>query len=413
VIDPNAPAYFPLRMLSLIATLGCAAGCTVLAYWLTGKLLAGVLAPLIFLSYSMVTMHGISARCDMVALCLFFWGFLLAFRLRNSPWMLLATPFMLAGFFYKQQYIAGPLALVVFLIMEKRYRLAAAFAALTGGGVLGLLALFQFVIFHGQDFLLHFIRFNLLPFTWAQFQGGIFVLGIVFLAPLLVALEALRVRHEKLVACYLLLALFFALAGVAKVGSESNYFLEFIGILSALFATTFGDRLQQGGAAAELVVLLAMALFFGQFLTLPTPTASDFEKEQAIQDYLHENFPPQAPGLARFTGDLLRAGLSAPISDIYQYSYLVRKGILSDSHFVPALEKGEFKVIILTCELEQGYLDSPCVRRYLTPRLAKAIVQNYRLVKRLELPSPERLEAGDRFHAWVPKGSSWDSPGAD
>ena len=404
LIDPNAPAYFPLRMLSLFATLGCAAGCAVLAYWLTGKPLAGVLAPLIFLSYSMVTLHGLSARCDMVALCSFFWGFLVAFRFRNSPRMLLAIPFMLAGFLYKQQYVAGPLAVVVFLIMEKRYRLAAAFAGLMGGSVVGLLALFQFVVFQGQDFILHIFRFNLLAFGLPQFQGGIFAFGMLFLVPFLVGLEALRVRREKLLLIYLLAAVGLALAALGKVGSDSNYYLESICVLSALFATTFADRVGKTSAAAELLVLLGMALFFGQFMTLPTPTTPDFEKDQAIQDYLRNSFPPKTPALSYYQGDVVRAGLSSPISDIYQYSKLIRKGTLTDHHLISAIETGKFKVIILTCDVEQEDPESSCVRRYLTPRLAKVIVHNYHLARRLELPSPERLEPHERFFdAWVPK----------
>ena len=102
LIDPGAPAYLPLRVLSLFAALACAAGCSFLANWLSGRRFAALLAPLIFLSHRMVTVHGLSFRCDMVALCLFFWGFLVAFRYRDSPRFLLAVPLMLAGFFYKR-----------------------------------------------------------------------------------------------------------------------------------------------------------------------------------------------------------------------------------------------------------------------------------------------------------------------
>jgi len=406
LIDPAAPAYFPLRVLSLIATLGCAVGGSLLAYWLTGKWVAALLSPLIFLSYSMVTMHGLSFRCDMVALCLFFWGFLVAFRCRNSPRILLAVPLMLAGFFYKQQFVAGPVAVFLFLILERRYRRAAAFAGLMGGGLIGLLALFQFVVFRGQDFFLHAFRLNLLAFSLAQFQAGVLAFGLVFLVPFLVALEGLRVRGERLILLYLSAAGVLALAALGKVGSDTNYYLEIICLLSALFATTFADRVGKSLATVELLVLLIFALLVGQLLTLPNPSPSDFEKDRAIQNYLRQNFPPQTAALSYYAGDLIRAGLGSPVSDIYHYSKLIRKGTLSDRDLVAALENRKFKLVVLTCDIEGGDPEPSCVRQYLTPRLAESIAQNYRVARVLELPPIEKLGPEQRFYAWVPRADS-------
>jgi hypothetical protein len=412
LIDPEAPDLLALRLLSLFGTLGCATGCAVLAWWLTGKLLAGALAPLIFLSYSMVTLHGLTARCDMVAVCLFFWGLLLAFHFQNTPRLLLAVPFMLAGFFYKQHFLAGPLAVVLYLIAEKRYRLAAAFTALLSGGVVALLALFQFVVFRGQDFILHAFRFNMIEFGMPYFKGGLFAFAILFLVPFLLSLEALRVHREKLLLFYLLAALVLPLAFLSKIGTDLHYYLEFVCLWSALYPALFVDRIRQAGAAVELLVLLGIALFFGQFMTLPTPVAADFAKDQAIQDYLRSNFPPRTPVLTFHAGDALRAGLSTPISDIYQYANLVRKGTLSDDHLTTALEAHKFKLVVLTCDVERTDPERSCMRRYLTPRLARVIVQNYRLVKRLDLPRPVKLGPEEYFYAWVPKadGVASDQP---
>src|SRR6266699_890328 len=101
LVNPQEPAYLPLRLVSLLGTLGCAAGCSLLALWLSRSYFAATLAPLLFLSYRIVTFHGISARCDVVALSLSFWGFLIAYRSRNSRTLLLAVPLILLGFFYK------------------------------------------------------------------------------------------------------------------------------------------------------------------------------------------------------------------------------------------------------------------------------------------------------------------------
>ena len=80
-----------------------------------------------------------------------------------------SAPFFLLSFFYKQQFVAARLAVLVFLQLQKRYRLAARFEGILALGGISLFFLFQFVIFRGQVFLLHFLDYNLLPFTTGRF----------------------------------------------------------------------------------------------------------------------------------------------------------------------------------------------------------------------------------------------------
>ena len=165
LVDPQKPAYLPLRVLSLLGVLVCAVVASLMAFRLSRNWLAALLAPLLFLSYGLVFRHGASARSDMVALFLVFTGFTVAHRFRTSRALLLAVPFMLGGFYYKQQFVAGPLAVLIFLLLEKRFRLAAEFTGLMVLGGLAFLAVIQYVIFPGQAFLRHFVLYNLLPFT--------------------------------------------------------------------------------------------------------------------------------------------------------------------------------------------------------------------------------------------------------
>jgi hypothetical protein len=72
LVNPKRPSYLPLRLLSALGILGCAAGCGLLAFRLSRSHLAASLSPLIFLSYGIVTFHGVSALSDSVALFLFF-----------------------------------------------------------------------------------------------------------------------------------------------------------------------------------------------------------------------------------------------------------------------------------------------------------------------------------------------------
>jgi hypothetical protein len=189
---------------------------------------------------------------------------------------------------------------------------------------------------------------------------------------------------------------------VGKEGSDTNYFLESILILAALYAALLAERITQPARAVELLVLLAVSLFAGQFFTPSAPQPDDFARDQAMQDYLQKNFSPRTRALGYYTGDLLRAGLETPISDLYQYVQLTRTGTLSDRDLAAALERRDFGVIILTFDLQAGK-DQGCMKRYLTGRLAKAIREGYQPVESLELPSPEMFHSDDRFYAWVPR----------
>jgi hypothetical protein len=401
LIDPQNPAYFPLRVLSMLATLGLAAACALLAYWRSRSFIAALLAPLILLSSGFVTHYGLSSRADSLALLLVLAGVLVAYRFRGSPALLLSVPPMLLGLFYKPQFVAGPLAILVFLILQRRHHLAAVFAGSVALGGLGLLALFQFVVFPGQVFSRHLALYNFLPFTGAQFLGAIIVFGAILSVPVLVAFEFLRVHRNQFLFCYLSCAMVVALLAAGKEGSDSNYFIECVLIASALFAALFVERLPEAARARELLVLLAVTVFANQFLTPLPPQPADFARDAAVQGYLRRSFPHGTRALGYYTGDLIRAGLETPISDLYQYAQLMRQGTLADRDLVASLEKHEFGVIILTFDLQAGK-DDGCLKRYLTERLAKVIMENYQLAGSLELPSPERFHPDDRFYAWVP-----------
>jgi hypothetical protein len=405
LIDPAKPAYFPLRLLSALAVLGCAGFAGWLAFRISGCALAGGLAPLSFLSYAFVSLYGISGRADSCALLLSFGAVLVAHQFRESPKILLAMPLFLLSFFYKQQYVAAPLATILFLALERRYRLAAAFAGLmTAGAAVGLI-LFQFLIFRGQDFLLHFLRYNLAPFSWVQFKGAMAVFGILLLVPLLVGLESLRVHREKFLACYLVCAVASALLGAGKEGSDTNYFLECIFILSVLFAALLARRIPEPARAIELLVLLVVTLFTGQFFTPPPPSPRDFDLDRALQDYLRTNFPPGTRALSYYAGDMLRAGLDMPVSDIYQRTLLTRQGALDDRDIVTQLEKHYFAVVVvdfdLQTERERYWLDM-----YLTERMRRAIQAEYQLAAVMEMPGPEKLRKEARFYVWVPQAQA-------
>jgi hypothetical protein len=404
LIDPQNPAFFPLRLISMIATLGCAAGCALLAYWLSGSSFAALLAPLILFAYRFVSDYALSSRSDMVALLIFLSAFLVAYRFQVSSRILLAAPLMLAGFFYKQQFIAGPLAVLLFLLLAKRYRLAFLFAGTLLIGGVSMLLLFQFVIFREQAFLSHFIVYNLIPFSWFSFGAGVGFFLLLLSIPLLVGLEFLRLHPNKLLRIYLILTAFLSLAMVSKQGSDANYFLECVLVLAPLFAALIAKRLAEPARGMELTVLLGVALLFGQQGSPRTvPQSEDFARDQAIQEFLRQQFKPRAAALGFYTGDLLRAGLETPIPDLYQFVQLTRKGVLREQSLLSQIRAGRFAVIVVTFDLRAGEIAEGGISYYLTEPLRRAILQNYELSATLDLPRPELFDETSHCYFWVPR----------
>jgi hypothetical protein len=405
LVDPQAPAYMPLRLLSLLATLGCAAGCALLAFWLSGRCLAAALAPLLFFSCGIVTRYGVLARCDMVALLLCFGGFLIAYRFRCSYVLLLAVPVMLLGFFYKQQFVAAPLAVLLFLMVEKRHRLAVAFGVLLMTGGLGGLLIFQFKVFPGQAFFRHFVVYNLLPFSLSQFALGFAVVGVMCLGPLLASLEFLYLHRDKLATCYLSCALAVSLLEFAKEGSGENFFLECVIITSALFAALMAESISQTYHSAMLVILLGATVLLGTQFSKPTPAPSDWARDRELQTFLRRNVPPHASALGLFTGDLVRAGLEAPISDLYQYTQLASKGTFSDRYLVRQVLERRYAVILLNLDIRYDKDSRGRTFVFLSEAVRHAILQNYQLSTEMEMPGPEKRPGATLVCVWLPRSA--------
>jgi hypothetical protein len=402
LIDPEQPAYRPFRLLSLLATLGLAAGCALLAYWLAKSYRAGVLAALGFLAYGFIIQYGASLRADSLAVCLFFWGFLIAYRFRDSRKVFLAIPLMLLGFYYKQQALAGPLAVLLFLVLEKRYRRAAEFVCLLAAGGLSLCLFFEFGVFRGQAFFLHFVLYNLIPWSRHSFLTGLTFFGVVLALPVLLGIEYLRAYPDKLLSCYLGCACLVGLLTCGRTGSDTNYFLECAITPVVLVAALIAARIAQPGRAPELLVLLLLMLLLGQFFTLEVPSPRDFSRDLVIQEFLRRNFPPRTPALGFYAGDLIRAGLESPISDLYLYAQLIRKGTLADLALRDDIDRRRFGVIVVDLDLRNE--NAPLPYDYcITKPLRHAILQNYRLAASLELPGVETHYAESRFNVWVPR----------
>lgn len=402
LIDPDKPSYVPLRILSAIAMLGCALGCGLLAFWLTGSQIAAWLSPLVFLSYGVVTYHGVSALSDNVALFLFFAGFLIAYRFRSGAALLLSAPIMTLGFYYKPQYIAGPLAVFAYLLIEKRYRRFVQFGGALAACGIGLFAVFQWMVFPGQEFWRHFLTYQATLFSAHQFKLGILAFTFMLAGSLLLSFDFLRRHPDRMMLCYLVAAM---LLGIITIGKESafiQYFYESLLAVSALVPALLASRVAQRTAPVEVVLLLGFGLLAGQWYTPPAPSPAAFAQNAALQSYLQQHFPPHARALGLRGGDLVQAGFDTPFADLFQSELLSRHGVVSDGDLIAQIRARWFSVIVLDFDL-QTERDPYRLAYYLNEPARRAIVENYEISTTLPTPTPEKLWEGDQFYIYVPR----------
>jgi|GEM_PF-1082483 len=401
LINAEKPSYVPLRLLSVLAMLGCAAGCGVLAFLLTGSRFAASLSPITFLGYGVVSGCGIQALSDGVSLFLFFSGFLLAYRFRNSRGVLLAVPLMTLGFYYKPQYIAGPLAVLIFLFLEKRYRLAAQFTGLLAFSGIGMFALFQWGVFRGQAFWQHFLLYQSSALSWQLLGRGLFFIAVVFLLPGLFVLEYLRESSNRLLACYFSSALLLGLISFCKDGSGPHYFFELFLFVSVLIPVLLARRLKQHVFPLDFALLLGIMLLTGQWLKDPCPRKADVKRWESMQGFLRRSFPTHAVALGFYPGELLQAGLSTPFGSLFELAEFSRRGVVSEDGLVSYIRNRRFAVIVMTLKVDTQY-DSYWAE-FCTPRILAAINGNYRLETSLDMPTPERLGHLSRYYIYVPR----------
>jgi hypothetical protein len=402
LVDLRAPSYVPLRLLSALGIIGCAGGCGLLAFWLSDSYHAALLAPLVFLSYGMVSTQGIQSLSDSVALLLAFWGFLVAYRFQRSGAVLLAVPLMILSFYYKPHYVAGPIAVFCFLVSEKRYRSAAKFAGLLMLSGVALFAFFQWVIFSGQAFWRHFLLTQSSLLSWQRFEKALFVVCVMFLFPLIFEIEYLRTNPNKMISFYLFFGLVVGAVTYSKDGSGVHYFFESMILISILIPVLLFKQITSQGIPIHVVLVLAIMLLAGQWSTKGPPQRVDFDRHNAMQAFLRQNFPPHSEALGASPGDLLQAGLDAPFSGLFTFVQLAHRGILSDRDLAAQIANRRFSAIVLTLDLSHEQ-DPYWLNFYLTPATREAIEQRYTRMDILDMPTPLKQRPQDRYYVYVPK----------
>jgi len=315
---------------------------------------------------------------------------------------------VLLSFFYKQQFLGAPGAIFVYLALEKRFRQAFEFLCIMIAGGLILTGAFSILIFPHQSFLQHFIAYNRLPFDRHVLLPEILMFAIPLFIPLLGSIDFLTQYPDKLIGCYVGVSVgsYFLLLFSSGSGADTNRCLEPLVVLSCVFATRIAtsDGILPGmGWTAPFAATLALVSFLSFAFVVPHVRPSDFTADAALQNYLRANFPPRTSALGYYAGDPIRAGLDAPVTNLWGYTALIRKGVLSDREIVSRIDNGGYGVILLDFDLDR-FNSSKMADFYTTRPMRDAVLRRYQQVARLNLPQPETSRFTDgSMYIWVPK----------
>ena len=411
IVNPNHPAYLPLRLLSLIGTLSLAAMSSFFVFRLTRNPLGAALAPVLLFASVFIARYGISARADMVALMFAFAGFLVFYCHRDSrPALMISAALMLLSFFYKQQFIGAPSAVFLYLVIARRFRVAFEWLAYFAIGGAALVAAFSIVIFPHQFFLLHFLGYNHLPFEKSYLLPEVLMFAIPLFVPLLGSADYADGESDKLVACYVAtsVATYFLLLTSSGSGADTNRCLEAVVVLTCAFAarlvTAKGMVAGVAWTGALALTLSLVAVLSSAFIVRQI-TDSDVLRDRNLQAYLRTNFSPGASVLTYYAGDPLRAGLQAPVTNLWHYSALVRKGAITNDEIASRIDRGGYSAILLDFDLTHSPSES--ANFYTTSAMRDAVLRNYQQIAQLEMPTPEltRYNNGN-IYVWVPKAAS-------
>ena len=265
LVGLSAESFVPLRLLSILATLGTMGLLFVFARRETGGLLAPVLAVGFFAaSYRLSAAWFDVARVDMLFVFFAFAGTVLAWRCRTIGVALAAGLLFWLAFLTKQQGFAFALAMGISLVMVGRARLA-----LVVVGSFGLLAATSTALLDAATEGWS---------TWYVFEmAG----GHEFFWPMLIGFWTSDLLMPMAPACAVAVALLIDRLRALRSGDpeRGSDFWPWLMFLGTCVATSWFSRLHWGGAQnvvipAYLAIALAWGVGLSEWLRAPEPRAT-------------------------------------------------------------------------------------------------------------------------------------------
>lgn len=321
----------------------------------TGEARAGMCAAALFLANPYVVFWATLARIDLVALPLSLGAVLVVLQTpRSTRRVALALGLAaLAAMTRQSHLLAAPAAIVVGLLVERRWRALGLVAAAAVALAAAVLALNAWT--HG-GFLLHTVTANRNRYSWPlleYFLGDLACTSGVLLALGLASAFALRglPRTTRAILLTYLVATALSALTIGKVGSHVNYFLEIVAS-SAIFGGLALSRALASSrpwavAATATVAVAAIAVGLGFSLLRPQNMEAKLRQRADFDALAAKLRAEPGPVLADETmGVLVMTGHPIELQP-FEFTQLARQGQWDDSRVVGDIRRGRFGLILI------------------------------------------------------------------
>lgn len=335
--------------------------------------LIGALLPatqFIFIQWSLIL------KTDLMALMFELAGIYVALRFRKSPWLLASIPLFTLAFFTKQSFIAGPLAVAVYLWLESRNR--GSFAPFVVGMVIIVLIPLVVLGFITEGEFLR--QMFLYQRTDPMFQGIVnYGQWLVFdfwtlLPALIMGMFFAFNRPKHLLTIYAGVSILIALASIARPGSSQIYMFETIFALALIAPIGLNDVIRERSKYANiyiamLVIIPLITMFSGGLTYTSTP---DYERKVADAQALIAD--ADYPILTENANMVLDAGKSPYLCDPFVFMNLASLGMWDEQPLLDDLNSQKIDYVITQTLIPQNKI------RRLTWSAQDAIQANYHII---------------------------------
>jgi hypothetical protein len=376
------------RVLVVASGIWCAAIIALLVRHWGGTRLLSLGFGLFYLSRPAVGRWLPLFRVDLVGLALSLTGLYLFAKSRR--WYL-SVPFFVAALFCKFLLVSAPLACFLYAVFRKEIRKASWFAA--GNIALGGLAFLWAQRETRGWFAFHTFWANAgHPFSWSlavdSVQGQL--IRNYFLMVLALALAYfLRFQPEVSLPLTYLGASFLTCFAVGKMGSNTNYFLEWQAALCLCAGVAYHLLRAQSDSRSLVYALLPATLAAMVVVCLLTPNPDPTNDSGCRQAYKYVKDYPGGRILSENSGAVVTAGKFSPVFEPFLWTREVVDKGWPDTEIVNLIRSRQIDLIVLESPAERGTFRWPS-------SVADAIEQNYQLV--------QVFGCEDAHYVYQPKG---------
>lgn len=350
------PSLLPGRAVSLVCMLGLTGlACWVLRKWFSADWAVATAVSIVWMTTIGTLQFGINNRVDVLGCLLGALAVVTATVRFRASWCVVVCLLLGAAFTKATAVVAPALTVFLYLVSERRWREACAISVATSACAAGVLLLGD--LFSEGNFSRCLIFSNVNPMKPRQ---ALTLLKTVCKQPVLpvglvVALLLLADRRARAFALYGVLASVFAIFSAAKVGSNTNYFIE------PSWATAI--CLGIGLTRCRGHVRASVAYGFAAFLVIHSAARATSHERQVNEEladwplvqHAVESYGANGPLLTMEIGAQVRAGQQPYVADAHIITRLTEAGDFNQQPILNDLRNQQLTALILGPDVALGH----------------------------------------------------------